>query len=143
MLSSHVRKEVWRYFLPKMVHWFKDITEDLVFFFTCPYAPSISVFRPCICQNVASTAPDILVNTLLLQFIDQNCVMWLLKAARDYDKANIREEWIRCRRVHLVGLRLLSLGSSAYKVGPLQASENLDLGRFPTIPRTCKYNSLC
>lgn len=32
MLSSHIRKEVWRYFLPKMVHWFKDITEDLVFF---------------------------------------------------------------------------------------------------------------
>ena len=46
------------------------------------------------------------------------------------------------KRVNIAGLRLLSLESPAGEVDPWLVSENLDVGRLPTVSKTDKRSSL-
>lgn len=46
------------------------------------------------------------------------------------------------KRVNIAGLRLLSLESPAGEADPWLVSENLDVGRLPTVSRTDKSSSL-
>lgn len=45
------------------------------------------------------------------------------------------------KRVNIAGLRLLYLKKPVCEVGPWLASENLDFGRVPAIPRTAESGS--